>query len=177
VRGLKTDDYKGAKIGNIFFGSEGMVVCPSYSGGYLVDPKGEKVKEFKGQGGDGNHFANFIKAVKSRNHKDLNGDIEEGHLSSALCHLGNISYRLGKEMPIEQARDYSSNKDAQEAFTRMIAHLKANNVDVSKATGRSGPVLPIDPKGETFTGSNAEANAMLTREYRKGFEVPARAKL
>src|SRR5262249_48912161 len=150
--------------------------CPNYGGGYLLDNDGKRVKDFKGAGSDGSHFANFIKAVRSRNHKDLNGDIEEGHLSSALCHLGNISYRLGKEMPIEKARAFSSDKDAQEAFGRMIEHLKDNKVDVSTATGRSGPLLQINSDSESFPG-NAEANAMLTRHYRKGFEVPAKAKI
>ncbi|GIS58126.1 MAG: hypothetical protein CM1200mP2_03510 [Planctomycetaceae bacterium] len=51
------------------------------------------VKKFSA-GGD--HFANFVSAVRSRKHTDLNADIENGHLSSALCHLGNVSYRLGQ---------------------------------------------------------------------------------
>ena len=37
------------------------------------------------------HFANFVKAIRSRDHKDLHLDIEDGHLSSALAHLGNVS--------------------------------------------------------------------------------------
>src|SRR5262249_40458334 len=164
---LKTGDYKGAMIGNIFFGSEGIIVCPNYTSGFRLDKDGKRVQEFKGTDGEGGHFANFVKAVRSRNYKDLRADIEEGHLSSALCHLANISYRLGKEMPIEKARDFTSNKDAVEAFDRMIAHLKDNKVDVSTAKGRSGPLLQIDPKTETFTGSDPsklQANAMLTRE-------------
>ena len=47
------------------------------------------------------HFANFTKAVRSRNAGELHADILEGHLSSALCHLGNISYRLGREVPFD----------------------------------------------------------------------------
>jgi hypothetical protein len=173
VRGLKTEDYKGSKIGNIFFGTEGIIVCPNYGGGFLMDNDGKRVKDFKGDGGDGSHFGNFIKAVRSRNYKDLNGDIEEGHLSSALCHLGNISYRLGAEKPIADAANWTSNKDAQEAFGRMIEHLKENKVDVATAKGLVGPLLGIDPKTESFPGIE-KANAMLTREYRKGFEVPAK---
>jgi predicted dehydrogenase len=171
VRGLKTEDYKGAKVGNIFFGSEGVVVCPSYSGGFLLDNDGKRVRDFKGAGGDGNHFGNFVKAVRSRRHEDLNGDILEGHLSSALCHLGNISYRLGVEKPIAEAASFTDDKDAKEAFARMIAHLKANGVDPKEAVGRAGPLLAIDPKTERFTGNNSKANEMLFREYRKGFEI------
>ncbi len=43
--------------------------------------------------GGGDHFANFIEAVLARDPKKLHAEIEEGHRSSALCHLGNIAYR------------------------------------------------------------------------------------
>ena len=58
--------------------------------------------EFKG-GGD--HYGNFLKAVRSRKYEDLNADILEGHLSSALCHLGNISYRLGTPVSVGEAKE------------------------------------------------------------------------
>jgi hypothetical protein len=54
----------------------------------------------------------------------------------------------------------------------MKQHLIDNKVDPATAMGLVGPVLPIDPKTERFTGSNDKANEMLFREYRKGFEVP-----
>jgi predicted dehydrogenase len=179
VRGLASDsphkNWSGKKgggfVGNIWFGSEGTVLCPSYSTGLVLDPSGKVIQKFEG-GSDSFHFDNFVKAVRAHDAKLLNADIEEGHLSSALCHLGNISYLLGKETPLGQVKDLTDNKDALEAFERMKAHLKDNNVDLDKAVGRAGPVLPIDPKTERFTGSNDKANQMLSREYRKGFEVP-----
>ena len=171
VRGLKTEDYKGAKVGNLFFGTKGIIVCPNYGGGFLMDFDGKKVQEFKGTGSDNSHFGNFVTAVRAGNNKLLNADILEGHLSSALCHLGNISYRLGVEKAIGEVKEIAGRKDAQEAFQRMTQHLKDNNVDLAKAIGRVGPTLPIDPKSERFTGSNVKANDMLFREYRKGFEV------
>ena len=171
VRGLKTDAYKGAMVGNIFFGSEGYVVCPSYSSGVAYSPDGKKIQEFKG-GGEDSHFANFVKGVRSRKITDLNADILEGHLSSALCHLGNISYRLGTEATFDKdVTAFTDCKDATEAVVRMQQHLKDNNIDLSTAVGRIGPKLAIDPKTETFLGNNAKANAMLFREYRKGFEI------
>ncbi len=171
VRGLKTDAYKGAMVGNIFFGSEGYVVCPSYSSGVAYSPDGKKLQEFKG-GGEDSHFANFVKGVRSRKITDLNADILEGHLSSALCHLGNISYRLGTEATFDKdVTAFTDCKDATEAVVRMQQHLKDNKIDLSTAVGRIGPKLAIDPKTETFLGNNAKANAMLFREYRKGFEI------
>jgi hypothetical protein len=171
VRGLKTEDYKGAKVGNIFFGDKGIIVCPSYSGGILLDLDGKKVQEFKANGSDNSHFGNFVQAVRANDRKLLNADILEGHLSSALCHLGNISYRNGVEKPMSEVKEIAEDKAAQEAFQRMTQHLKDNNVDLSKAVGRVGPTLPIDQKIERFSGSNAKANDMLFREYRRGFEI------
>jgi predicted dehydrogenase len=173
VRGLPTKDLKGAKVGNIFVGTEGYVVCPSYDSGVVYDNDGKAVKSFKG-GGD--HFANFVQAVRERKKEILNGDIEEGHLSSALCHLGNVSYRLGTAAPFGSApQDFASDKQAADALTRMVEHLKDNKVSSSETGYIVGRKLTLDPKTETFIGDGAaQANPMLTREYRKGFEVPAK---
>ncbi|MGL6075875.1 MAG: Gfo/Idh/MocA family protein [Fimbriiglobus sp.] len=174
VRGLETKDYKGAKVGNIWFGDKGYVVCPNYNSGKAFDLDGKEVKSFSG-GGDQNHFENFVKAVRSGNFKDLNCDIAEGHISAALCHLANISYRLGTEMPMDaKLTSFEGSKEATEALTRMTEHLKDNKVDLSKAIGRVGPKLLIDTKTEKFTGGTdqlAKANTMLFREYRKGFDI------
>jgi predicted dehydrogenase len=156
-------------VGNIWYGSEGFLVCPSYSDGVAYSNDGEVIKEFHG-GED--HFGNFIKAVRSRNWKELNADILEGHLSSALCHLGNISYRLGSDQPLSETRaPFAADPDASDAFKRMLEHLHDDDVRVEKC--RFGRKLVFNPARETFVGDH-QADAMLTREYRKGFEVPAR---
>ncbi len=171
VRGLSTKDFMGAKVGNIWFGEKGYVVCPSYSSGTAYTPDGQKVKEFKG-GGDQTHFDNFVKAVRSRKHTDLNCDVEQGHLSAALCHLGNISYRLGTTCTMDQPTDaFTDCKEAVAALARMKDHLTDNKVNLAEAKGLLGTKLAIDPKTEKFTGGNAKANAMLFREYRKGFDI------
>ncbi len=174
VRGLKTSSLRGAKVGVIFYGSEGYLVLTAYDRGAAFDLDGKKVKEFVG-GGD--HFGNFASAVRSRNVEDLNADIEEGHLSSALCHLGNISYRLGEEVSGKTAEDRLRNDpEALETFDRFAEHLGSNNVDLEKTKVRFGRKLAIDRKSETFTGSDTDlANAMLTRDYRKPFAVPTEA--
>jgi predicted dehydrogenase len=169
VRGLSTDAYKGAKVGNIWVGTEGYVVCPSYNTGIVYDKAGKEVAKFSG-GGDQHHFDNFVKAVRSRNVADQNCDIADGHLSAALCHLANISYRLGTPMPVGKAGGVSNDKNVNDFAAAMVAHLKDNGVDVEKVKGRFGPSLKIDPKTEKFT-HNDKANAMLFAEYRKGFEL------
>jgi predicted dehydrogenase len=180
VRGLASDSpfpgnlggKKGGNfVGNIFYGEKGIIVCPSYSGGVLLSPDLQVVQKFEGKGGDNLHFENFVKAVRSGKHTDLNCDIAEGHLSAALCHLANISYRLGKEVPLAELKRIAGRQEATDALKRMVAHLEDNKVDL-KTPAHLGPLLTIDPKKEQFTGEMAaKANPMLTREYRKGFEI------
>ena len=173
VRGLKTDNLKGAKIGVIFYGSEGYVVLTAYTAGAAFDLNGNVVKKFNG-GGD--HFDNFFKAVRSGKKEDLHADILEGHLSSALCHTANISYRLGQEMTgadlKKRLADVKSNENALETFDRVTAHLTDNGVKIDEIKLCVGPQLTFDPANEIFPGNDA-ANKFLTREYRKPFVVPS----
>ncbi len=164
------------KIGVIFEGSDGYVVIPSYAGGAAFDLEGKLVEEFKGPGSDAHHFANFLTAVRSRNVSDLNADIEEGHLSSALCHLGNISYRLGGMVPVREVASrlsqVSSRDNDLDTFERMLEHLKANGLSLDRLELQAGPALAFNPKSETFVDHEA-ADRMLTRHYRAPFVVPA----
>jgi hypothetical protein len=145
------------------------MVCPGYDSAVAYTPKGEVIRKF---GGGADHFANFIKAVRSGKKDDLNADILEGHLSSALCHLGNISYRLGAEVPFnKKTRAFGDDKDAGESLGRMEEHLKDNAIALDEAKYRLGPKLIINTKTESFVNNKA-ADALLSREYRKGFEVP-----
>ncbi len=125
VRPWMTNDEGGAKIGVLFYGSEGYMVIDSYDHYQIyLGQKGEKGPEGKG---GANHYQNFIEAVRKHDKSILNAEAEEGHYSSALCHLGLISTKLGRS-------------------------------------------FVFDPKTETIPG-DAEANAMLTREYREPFVV------
>ena len=175
VRGLKTDRYKGAGVGVIFEGTDGYAVSSSYDGGVIFDKDAKEVTKFL-DGEDKYHFGNFLAAVRSRAMADLNADIEEGHLSSALCHLGNISYRLGSPMSADELdktiSTLKTTDNAKDTLERTLAHLKDNGVAMAATKIQVGPVLPFDPATETFPG-NDKANAMLTREYRKPFVVPA----
>jgi predicted dehydrogenase len=103
VRGLPTNDEKGVMVGDIFYGSEGIVVIDSYT--HWQSYFGQKMEKGPGGNGGGDHFANFLKAMRSRNYQELAADIEQGHLSSAFCHLGNISYRLGRKLTIDPATE------------------------------------------------------------------------
>lgn len=182
VRGLPSDSpYPGKLgggkvgsnfVGNIWYGEKGIVVCPSYNRGVVLAPDLSVVKEFSG-GDDKHHFENFVKAVRSGKAEDLHCPPEEGHPSAALCHLSNISLRLGKKTPLGEVKEIAGSKDASDALKRMVGHLKDNNVDM-KEECMFGPILPMDPKKEEFTGNNEKANAMLGRENRKGYEITGR---
>jgi predicted dehydrogenase len=176
VRGLpastentQMDNYRGASIGVVVDCEGGDLVIPSYEKAFAHDREGREIKKFDG-GGD--HYANFIAAVRSRKHTDLTADIEEGHLSAALCHTANISYRLGKTMSPDKLRSVMrDNADLAEAFARMEQHLAANKVDLAATPATWGAVLRLDVKHERFLGNGA-ANKQLTRDYRAPFIVP-----
>ncbi len=179
VRGLKikTDTVYGQKrmrpgdqAANIWYGTDGLVFASWYQDAIALSYKGEKLAEFHG-GDEKAHYENFLKAVRSRNHKDLHLDIEEGHLSAAMAHLGNASLRTGKAVPEGTLPSrLAENKYAAETLASFEEHLKANNVDFNTTKLALGAELTIDPKAET--SDNKEANKLFTREYRKGYELP-----
>jgi predicted dehydrogenase len=174
VRGLKTDGYRGEKVGNICH-LEGGVIA-----GNKFFPKGSKepgplpdiAGASKGKSKT-DHFGNFIAAVRSRQRDVLKADILEGHYSSALCHLANVSYRLGQPVPFNaKTKAFGDNKEAYETLARMEEHLaKGNGLNLDGLQYRLGRKLVIDAKTETIVG-DAEANALLTRHYRAPFAVP-----
>lgn len=169
VRGLKTTPYKGASVGNVFVGEKGYLVISGYNICTFFDPQGGKLKVFQG-GAD--HYSNFLKAVRSRKSSDLNADIIEGHLSSGLCHLGNISHRLGTSEIVDgKITDLDDSRGLRDSLQRLQAHIQENKIDITKTPLSIGRRLVLNPDTERFIG-DSQANAMLSREYRKGFEVP-----
>lgn len=168
------DSVKGNKIGVIFYGTDGCLVQRTYSHCVVFDLKGQVVKEFKG-GGD--HFDNFVRAVRSRRAQDLNSDAFQGHLSAALAHLANISYYLGESNRVSAGEakavleKVKSRDNNVLTLNRTLRHLTDNGVDLDKYPISMGPLLQFDPKKEVFT-NNAAANAMLRREYRSPFVCP-----
>ena len=62
---------------------------------------------------------NFIEAVRSRNREHLHCEIEEGHLSTALAHLANISYRTGRKLTFDPATEtFPGDEEANGYLTR-----------------------------------------------------------
>ena len=188
AQGWNMDKYKGVGVGNVIECENGYVVVPSYTEAIIYDKDGKEVTRFNGKkkgGADGvntptglsaesgGHHGNWIDAIRSRNPKELNAEILEGVLSAGLVHTGNISYRLGAgKAPGEIKEALADNKSLTEAFNRMAGHLDANGVDITTDKVQLGVPLKFDPAKERFV-DNAQANELVTRNYRAPFVVPA----
>ncbi len=135
--------------------------------------KGEKLVDVAHHVSPGGHFGNFINCVRSRKRDELNAEILQGHRSAALCHLGNISYRLGREVPFSaKPEGFPEHPLVQQSIQAIQDNLVgALGLDPGKATYTLGPKLAFDPEKETFIG-NPAADKLLTRDYRKPYFVP-----
>ncbi len=160
-----------AKVADELYLEEGNII-----GGKFY-PKGsdkaEELADVEYHVHPGGIFGNFINCVRSRKQDELNAEILEGHLSSALCHLGNISYRLGRQVPFSQEPDgFGDNQQVQESLTMIKENLTgALGVDLAEATYQLGPKLQFDAETEKFI-NNPEADKLLTSPYRQPFVVP-----
>jgi predicted dehydrogenase len=89
-------------VGVIFFGSDGYLLIPDYSSYYtFLGPKCEPGPHATAPTHpmmDLPHFQNWIAACRSRKHENLNADVEQGHLSTAICHLAKISNHLKRSV-------------------------------------------------------------------------------
>ncbi|MBD3377897.1 hypothetical protein GF406_22905 [candidate division KSB1 bacterium] len=115
VRGLYTNTEGSIGIGNLIYGSKGWMEIDAYSAAWKTffgrdDEPGPShngtddaadAANLAGTGGSG-HFVNFIETVRSGDWTKLNCDVEQGHKSTALCHLANISYRLNRELKMDE---------------------------------------------------------------------------
>jgi predicted dehydrogenase len=145
------------------------------AGGFVYDNDGNKLKHFSGDNG-ATHQQNFIDAVRSRKTEHLAAPIRQTHLSSAVCHLGNISYRLATDAPSRSP--LLSLPLASQTLERIETHLAANGVDARKTPLAIGPCLHINSRAETITSVDGEPRLLAAAQrlargaYRPGFEVP-----
>ena len=179
VRGLPAkadsksmDNYRGTRVGIVVECEDGYF-SGGGGGGWVYDNDGKKVKQFKGDGG-GKHQQNFIDCVRSRKTENLNANVTNGFLSSAMCHMGNISHRVGAAASQGEIREQiRSNPAAMNSYDRVLEHLAANNVNVKKTPLTLGKHLTMDTQAERFCGEHAaEGNEYISRDYRKPFVVP-----
>ncbi len=104
-------------VGNLFYGSKGYMTMDWYAKYSTFMGKEQEPGPAMDEGGD--HFANFISAMRSGKSSDLNAEIEEGALSTNLVHLANISYRLGRTLNYDAAtHSIKNDAEANKMFTR-----------------------------------------------------------
>jgi predicted dehydrogenase len=168
--GDSMDRYRGSTVGVVVQYEQGHLLIPSYTEVIAFDLDGNEVKRFAGSE---SHHGNWLRAIVAGDPRLLNAPVLEGHVSSALCHVGGVSHQLGRQATAKEIADsIVSNDLLSDSFERMAAHLRANGVDIDSQPALTlGEWLDVDPATETFTG-NAAAAPLRTREYRKPFAVP-----
>ena len=158
--------FRGARTDTCVECDGGYVMMQS---GFACDKNGKVIKKFKGSGC---HFANFIKAVRNGRRENLNADIIDGHRSTTVTHLGNISLRQGKKaLPDMMRRQVADTPEFAETLEEFLKHLQANGVDTDSSTVTLGPWLEVDRENECFI-NNDSANRLVQGTYRAPWLMP-----
>jgi predicted dehydrogenase len=100
---LGPKDAKTNTVGNLFYGSNGYLAIDGYDAykTWISD----QVEPGPHGKASGDHYANFIDCVRSRRAQDIHSPIEEAHISTTLVHLANTSYRLGRTLRFDPAKE------------------------------------------------------------------------
>ncbi len=99
-------------------GTEGFMHYGRHGGGWQAfDAQGELVHSEYGRQADNEHKNNFIECIRTR--KKANADVEVGHQSVLLCHLANISYRVGnKQLEFDPKSETFTNCDQANMYLK-----------------------------------------------------------
>ena len=117
VRPWMTNREDEVDVGNIFYGKEGYMIVKWYD--YYATFLGQKREPGPTRKAGGDHFANFIKAVRSRKTSDQNGPVETAHLAAGLAHLGNVAYRVGRQLEFDPKTErFVGDEQANALLTR-----------------------------------------------------------
>lgn len=99
-----------------FYGENGTL--ENHGGGYKIfDLKGKLIEEKGGPQGEQVHIQNLFDAI--RDGKKQNSEIAEGHISTMLCHLGNMAYRTASTLKVDPENGHvKNNRDAMKLWKR-----------------------------------------------------------
>ena len=169
--GKKSPDMPGPGSGYVVYCQAGRLEGQRGSA-KAFDNDGKLIKEFKGNSGSG-HQANFIEAVRNRKPEALNAEVQIGHDSTGWCNFANICFQAGDHSDLREKVESARNHPGwQELIEQMIKHLSANGIDPSDQAIAMSHWMELDPKTGRFVGQYADqGNALLKRQYRKGYEV------
>lgn len=160
------DNYRGESVANIIEYEGGTLIGGHHANCHVVDEGGKKLKAFVGESTPIQTWIDSIHSGKQSAMLSANN----GHLSSSLSHLANISWQIGRPA---SGLDDIGDALVDEAFGRMTKHLGANGIDLSKTPIKIGPRLTPNAAGDAFTGEFKElADAYLSEQNREGFELP-----
>ena len=103
------------------YGTKQMMFLGRHGDGWQVfDADGQAVRTEPGQFSPSNvkHSDNFISCIRSRELPAA--DIGELHLSTLLCHYGNIAYRTGRKLHIDPDSDGFKDDDGANALVKRV---------------------------------------------------------
>jgi predicted dehydrogenase len=178
VRNVNYDNYE-RQVENEYYFEDGSKIIRGlhYAKG---SDKGEKLELPPGDVTPGGNWGSFIAACRAGDPKMANGDVYEAHYGCVLGHLMNNSYRLGKKAPFNlKAGKFGDNADAYEHFAK-LHDVMNKGVGIPEEGNEYvvGPWLTFDPKTERHIGDHAAAaNKLLKDPNRRGFKIPAAAKV
>ncbi|MEO8370902.1 MAG: Gfo/Idh/MocA family oxidoreductase [Candidatus Solibacter sp.] len=95
-------EFHGTK-GTMTLTRRGYDVTPEIWTGDEQDGKTPAMKPVSAAATGGSHVRNFLDCVKSR--KLPNCDVEEGHYTMIMCHLANISMKVGRTLHWDHAKE------------------------------------------------------------------------
>ncbi|MBX7168279.1 MAG: Gfo/Idh/MocA family oxidoreductase [Pirellulales bacterium] len=107
---------EGFDNGNAFYGTKGMLILGKRTGWQILGPNNELREQMSIDGLGPAHHRNFLDCIKSGARPEA--DIEIGHYSAALCHLGNIAARLGRQLTFDPAAEQIVGDDDAAALVR-----------------------------------------------------------
>lgn len=107
-------------IGNLIYGTEGWAAMNDEGFQAFKGESNELIADERPEHKDatGLHMQNFLAACRSRNYKDLHDEIANAYPSAALCHLANISYRVGRRLTLSEGPKFVNDPEADKLLTR-----------------------------------------------------------
>lgn len=158
------------KVANEFFTSEGVIRDWKFYPRDGGEPQPLSGGEATVTPGDA--FGSFIATVRAHDNTMNNCDAEVAHYSAALCHLANISYRLGEpQSSWDRPAVLGDNAEVAASYDMLRENLETVGVKLDENACQLGRVLQFDPRTEKFL-DDEQANQLLTRPYRAPFVVP-----
>jgi len=107
---------QGFENGDVYYGTKGMMFVGKNDGYRLFGERNKPVSEKKFRMPPTEHQRNFLDAIKSD--AKPNADIEIGHLSATLAHLGNISARVGRTLSFDPTTEQIIGDEEANKLTR-----------------------------------------------------------